>query len=127
LEDRHAKQIRRRLVIVADMKIGRARRVDEFDQFFSGGSRLVEIVAIDFGNGLDYAALQADLVVVLGGDGAILRACRQMEMHQFPILGGTWAGWDFSRCLAQRFREHFAGDSNRELPRSSSTLMRVAC
>ncbi|MDA0831784.1 MAG: NAD(+)/NADH kinase [Planctomycetota bacterium] len=31
--------------------------------------------------------LETDLVLVLGGDGAILRACRQMGSHQRPILG----------------------------------------
>jgi NAD+ kinase len=31
--------------------------------------------------------LETDLVVVLGGDGAILRACRQMGMRQLPIVG----------------------------------------
>ena len=31
--------------------------------------------------------LEADLVAVLGGDGAILRACRQMGMRQLPIVG----------------------------------------
>ena len=29
----------------------------------------------------------ADLVVVLGGDGAILRACRQMGLKQLPMIG----------------------------------------
>lgn len=29
----------------------------------------------------------ADLVVVLGGDGAILRACRQMRLQQLPMIG----------------------------------------
>ncbi|MFK7776646.1 MAG: NAD(+)/NADH kinase [Gimesia sp.] len=29
----------------------------------------------------------ADLVVVLGGDGAILRACRQMGLNQLPMIG----------------------------------------
>lgn len=29
----------------------------------------------------------ADLVIVLGGDGAILRACRQMRLNQLPMIG----------------------------------------
>ncbi len=47
----------------------------------------LELVAIDLGGGLDFAQVTAELVVVLGGDGAILRACRQMGYHQLPILG----------------------------------------
>ncbi|QDU81386.1 putative inorganic polyphosphate/ATP-NAD kinase [Polystyrenella longa] len=30
---------------------------------------------------------QADIVIVLGGDGAILRACRQLGSRQLPLLG----------------------------------------
>jgi NAD+ kinase len=40
---------------------------------------------IDEERGFD--GLDADLVVVLGGDGAILRACRQMGARQLPIIG----------------------------------------
>lgn len=43
--------------------------------------------AIDLGGGLDFTRVGAEVVVVLGGDGAILRACRHMGYHQLPILG----------------------------------------
>ena len=32
-------------------------------------------------------SLDADVVVVLGGDGSILRGCRQLGRHQVPIIG----------------------------------------
>lgn len=47
----------------------------------------LQIQAVDLGGGLDFTRVEADLAVVLGGDGAILRACRQMGYHQLPILG----------------------------------------
>lgn len=47
----------------------------------------IQIQAVDLGGGLDFTRVEADLAVVLGGDGAILRACRQMGYHQLPILG----------------------------------------
>lgn len=43
--------------------------------------------AVDLGGGLDFTRVGAEVVVVLGGDGAILRACRHMGSHQVPILG----------------------------------------
>jgi NAD+ kinase len=49
--------------------------------------RNIKLVAVDDGSGLDFSRRKADLVVVLGGDGAILRACRQMGSRQLPILG----------------------------------------
>lgn len=47
----------------------------------------LELTAVDLDGGLDFASVSAELTVVLGGDGAILRACRQMGYHQLPILG----------------------------------------
>jgi NAD+ kinase len=47
----------------------------------------VEIAAIDLHQEQDLSTLSADLALVLGGDGAILRAARQMGYHQIPVLG----------------------------------------
>lgn len=46
-----------------------------------------EIVAAAVTDDLELNGLDADLVIVLGGDGAILRACRQLAHQQLPILG----------------------------------------
>ena len=104
-----------RLIVVADLKIARVKNAwDDFDQFLKRQSG-VEIVAIDFGHGLDFAKLEADLVLVLGGDGAILRACRQMAANQLPILGVNLGRLGFLADVSpSEFREHFAKIQNRE-------------
>ncbi|MEX1228879.1 MAG: NAD(+)/NADH kinase [Planctomycetaceae bacterium] len=52
--------------------------------------------------------LSADLVLVLGGDGAILRACRQMGAHQLPILGVNLGRLGFLADVSpQDFRTQF--------------------
>lgn len=45
------------------------------------------VVAFDLFQEQDLSTLKADLALVLGGDGAILRAARQMGYHQIPVLG----------------------------------------
>lgn len=104
-----------RLIIAADLKSGRVKSAwDDFDQFLKQQAE-VEIVAIDSGNGLDFAALRADLVIVLGGDGAILRACRQMGANQLPILGVNLGRLGFLADVSPtEFREQFARIRNRE-------------
>ncbi len=46
----------------------------------------VDIIATDFSGSQDLADLNADLAIVLGGDGSILRAALQMGRRQVPIL-----------------------------------------
>ncbi|MEC9002566.1 MAG: NAD(+)/NADH kinase [Planctomycetota bacterium] len=47
----------------------------------------LDILWEDFSLQRSFQGVEADLVIVLGGDGAILRAARQMQMDQLPVLG----------------------------------------
>ncbi len=49
--------------------------------------RIVDIVDEDFAYEKDLSGTTADLAIVLGGDGSILRAAKQMGHHQLPVLG----------------------------------------
>ncbi len=67
-----------------------------------------EVVAAAVTDDLVLDDLEADLVAVLGGDGAILRACRQMGMRQLPIVGINVGRLGFLAELSpDEFREHF--------------------
>ena len=48
-----------------------------------------EIVAEDYAYETDFGSLEAppDLAIVLGGDGSVLRAAKQMGDHQVPVMG----------------------------------------
>jgi len=46
-----------------------------------------DIVHEDHSNSTDLSAVDADMAIVLGGDGTILRAAKQMGSRQIPVLG----------------------------------------
>jgi NAD+ kinase len=46
----------------------------------------VEIVACDFAGEVDLSQIEADLAIVFGGDGSILRAAHQMGYRQLPVI-----------------------------------------
>jgi NAD+ kinase len=46
-----------------------------------------DIVVFDLAQAQDLCAVEAELTLVFGGDGAILRAARQMGYRQVPVLG----------------------------------------
>ncbi|MGQ9576795.1 MAG: NAD(+)/NADH kinase [Thermoguttaceae bacterium] len=49
-------------------------------------ARHAQIVASDFTGQKDLSDVEADLAIVLGGDGSILRAAHQMGSRQLPVL-----------------------------------------
>lgn len=48
--------------------------------------KYAQVVACDLSGQADLSATEADLAVVLGGDGSILRAAHQMGHHQLPVI-----------------------------------------
>lgn len=59
-----------------------------------------EIVAEDLEFNLDFNQIDVDLVIVLGGDGSILQAARQMETKQVPVLGVNCGRLGFLAAIA---------------------------
>jgi NAD+ kinase len=104
-----------RVIVVADLNATRIQKAwPAFDAFLKQQAQ-VEVVAIDSGSSVDYSQTLADLVIVLGGDGSILRACRQMGAHQIPILGVNMGRLGFLADVSpEEFREYFPRIQNRE-------------
>ncbi len=75
----------------------------------------VDIVATAITEDLSADGLDIDLVVVLGGDGAILRACRQLRTNQRPIIGINFGRLGFLADLSlEEFRDRFDAIKNGE-------------
>lgn len=50
-------------------------------------ARHADLIIEDFDWTVDLAAVTADLAVVMGGDGSILRAAKRMGVNQIPVIG----------------------------------------
>lgn len=67
-----------------------------------------DVLAAAVTEDLDLADLDPEIAVVLGGDGAILRACRQFDRRQIPLLGVNLGRLGFLADLSpEEFRQQF--------------------
>ncbi len=64
----------------------RPRFLDEVRRLRPLIERYAEIVGEDFSGQEDVSRVEADLAIVLGGDGSILRAAHQMGQRQLPVI-----------------------------------------
>ncbi len=97
-----------RLIILARDQSPRVQIAwEELSQFLDA-QPATEVVAAAVTEDLQLDNQDADLVVVLGGDGAILRACRQLGTNQLPIVGINLGRLGFLADLSpDEFRESF--------------------
>lgn len=65
----------------------RPQVLEEVERLRPEVEKLVDIVGEDFSYQTDLSKCEADIAIVLGGDGSILRAARQMGTNQIPVLG----------------------------------------
>ncbi len=68
-----------------------------------------EVLAAAVTEDCDLDGLEPDIAIVLGGDGAILRACRYFGRRQFPLLGVNLGRLGFLADLSPlEFRQQFS-------------------
>ncbi|MGD0518822.1 MAG: NAD(+)/NADH kinase [Thermoguttaceae bacterium] len=65
---------------------GRPEVLAEAERLRTEIARYVQFVKTDFTGNQDMSVVDADLAIVLGGDGSILRAARQMGHRQLPVM-----------------------------------------
>lgn len=84
--DRHAFGSRRLRALVLGAG-DRPQVIEEWERQAAMVAEHVDIVLVDFEGTSTIEDSTADFVLVLGGDGSILRSARQMGSNQLPVLG----------------------------------------
>lgn len=95
-----------KLIVLARGDVERVQRAGQELVEFLRSQSGIQIAAYVESETESLDAIDADLVLVLGGDGAILRACHQLGRHQRPILGVNLGRLGFLADLSpEEFRE----------------------
>ena len=97
----------RLIVLARDQREGVQSAWRELAEFLSRREG-VEVLATGITEDIDAVPPETDMAVVLGGDGAILRACRQFDARQVPILGVNLGRLGFLADVSPlEFRDRF--------------------
>lgn len=98
-----SKSSKPRVILLADSS--RSHIISEAKRLIPLIEQHFEIVHRDFEFATDLSKIEADFTLVLGGDGSILRAARQMAYRQLPVIGVNLGRLGFLADLHPTFLE----------------------
>jgi NAD+ kinase len=108
-----------KLIVLADEHSPRVAQVWTRIEKTIHADERIDVVGVNITGDLDCDEIDADLVVVFGGDGSMIRACRQLGRRQIPIIGVNLGRLGF---LADLSPDEFVGNIQRLVERDFTVI-----
>lgn len=108
-----------KLIVLADEHSPRVAKAWAQVEKTLQSEQRIDVIGVNVTGDLDCDEVDADMVVVFGGDGSMIRACRQLGKHQIPIIGVNLGRLGF---LADLSPEEFVNNIDRFVKRDFSVV-----
>ena len=114
-----------KLFVVANPSKGPVRPV--LDQWLPMLRERAEVVGVDFSCEDDLGGVNADVILVLGGDGTLLSAARRLRGRQIPLMGVNFGRLGFLASFTpDEFPRHFDDLVNNRLRHTRRMVLDVS-
>ena len=115
----------KRVFIVANTsKAAVARALEQWQPWTA---QRAQIVAVETDGEHNLARIDADLILVLGGDGTLLSVARRLQGRPIPVMGVNFGRLGFLASFTpQQFQSHFEKHLDRGLPVDSRLMLEAS-
>ena len=114
-----------RLFVVANTQKPRVRPV--LDEWRSHLDKRVQLVGIDTDRHTDLSTVEADAILVLGGDGTLLSTARRLHGRQIPLMGVNFGRLGFLASFTpEEFTKRFEQLLQGKLPVSRRQMLEAS-
>lgn len=115
----------KRVFIVAN--VGKPPVARALEQWQPWIAERAQIVAIETDGEHNLSRIEADLILVLGGDGTLLSVARRLQGRQIPVMGVNFGRLGFLASFTPaQFQSHFEKHLSRGLPVDSRLMLEAS-
>jgi NAD+ kinase len=114
-----------RIVVVANCSKPRVRQA--LDELLPWMRLKADVVAVDTDSEVDFRTIQADTILILGGDGTILSTARRLHGRAIPMMGVNFGRLGFLASFTPaQFKDNFENLVAKKLPMTSRLVLEAS-
>ena len=114
-----------KLVVVANCSKPKVRQA--LDEALPWIKQRADVVGVDTDTGIDLTSVDAEVVLIFGGDGTLLSTARRLNGRQLPMMGVNFGRLGFLASFTPaQFKEHFEKLLSKSLPISTRLTLEAS-